>query len=113
MGIDFTIEEKAGPKIPPMRTWEAVSAYEYSYLQRLQRAVCTKKNASSLTVPKKLSAMDPRTLCFVEGRASNCLFLEVCDGTNISIFLFMRELAKTTVCCICVGFQDQYDMLAM
>lgn len=25
MGVDFTIEEKAGPKIPPMRTWEAVS----------------------------------------------------------------------------------------
>lgn len=24
MGVDFTIEEKAGPKIPPMRTWEAV-----------------------------------------------------------------------------------------
>lgn len=24
MGIDFTIEEKAGPKIPPMRTWESV-----------------------------------------------------------------------------------------
>ncbi|CAM9172904.1 unnamed protein product [Choristocarpus tenellus] len=23
MGVDFTIEEKAGPKIPPMRTWEA------------------------------------------------------------------------------------------
>ncbi|CAB1115233.1 unnamed protein product [Ectocarpus sp. CCAP 1310/34] len=24
MGIDFTIEEKAGPKIPPMRTWDSM-----------------------------------------------------------------------------------------
>lgn len=26
MGVDFTIEEKAGPKISPMRTWEALKA---------------------------------------------------------------------------------------
>ena len=25
MGVDFTIEEKAGPVIPTIRTWEAVS----------------------------------------------------------------------------------------
>lgn len=27
MGVDFTIEEKAGPKISPMRTWEAVGPF--------------------------------------------------------------------------------------
>lgn len=31
MGIDFTIEEKAGPKIPPMRTWESVSLDQSAY----------------------------------------------------------------------------------
>lgn len=34
MGVDFTIEEKAGPKIPPMRSWEAVGISKHVTILR-------------------------------------------------------------------------------